>query len=253
MAVVTGAGATGVTFIRRTKAWSQSRGDHYIDEYRGLLAPAQVYYDSIRGNPAYDEVTFVQEKGVATVAVTVQDDIPGGGGASAAPALNEYWEVLPMDLYKGIRAHETFNALANQDALEKARLLFEEARGGMPAGALAQTYITLLRMGTSEYKRSQFILQRTIEIGRRSQIAASWAGVDRAQRVNVGAGPAPPTAIIGAIDDHPDWDNTKKQFLKSAPMIQQITSSKYRIIESWWFARRWSFTLYAGDVEDGNP
>ena len=247
-----GAGADAVTLISRKKAWSRERGDHYIEEYRGPLAAADTFFDSKRGTDEVDEVTFDQAKGAATVTLWVMDDVPGGGGQATGP-LNEYWEVLPMEVYKSIRLHETFNALALQPALEAVRRAYEEARAHTPPAGAATTYQKLLRLGVEEYVRSQFVLQRTIEVGRRSQVSASWEGVDRAQKITVAPGPTPPSAIIGALDAHPDYDEDKKQFLKKAPMVRQISRSKYQIMEAWWFARRWSETLYGGDNEDGNP
>ena len=252
MAVAVGAGETGMRFIGRRKRWSRERGDYYTDAYRGLLADAEDFYNTYRQSDLADEVSFDQSKGVATVELTLQDDVPGGGGQATIP-LNEYWEVMPMEVYKPLRSHETFTLAADQTKLEAVRMAWEMSRPHTPAAGAATTYQNLLHRFVEEYVRSQFVLTQTIEVGRRSQLSASWEGVDRAQKINVAPGPEPPRAIIGAIDDHPDYDADKKQFLKKAPMIRQIDRGKYSIQASWWFARRWSATLYEGDVEAANP
>jgi len=32
-----------------------------------------------------------------------------------------------------------------------------------------------------------------------------------------------------------------------------LERGRYQISQEWWFARRWSYTLYNGDNEAGNP
>jgi hypothetical protein len=50
-----------------------------------------------------------------------------------------------------------------------------------------------------------------------------------------------------------DYAEAKKQWLKRAPQLVRSGKRKDRLVYEWWFARRWSHELYAGDDEDGNP
>jgi hypothetical protein len=59
--------------------------------------------------------------------------------------------------------------------------------------------------------------------------------------------------VIGALSGMADYAEAKKQWLKRAPQLVRSGKRKYRLVYEWWFARRWSHELYAGDNEDGNP
>ena len=246
-------GLATITRIRRRKAWNVGRGDHYVDTYKGPLADARTQYDAWRQSQGIDSVTLEEDRGVGTIDLIVQDETPGGGGQTTQ-ALDEYWEVIPMEIYKPARSHPTFADFANQGQLEAVRRAVLEGRDITPAAGAPSTYRNLLQRGAEEYVRSQFVLQKTIEVGRRSAVAASWIGVDRAWKLNGEAGsPSPPSVIIGAISDHSDYDATKKQLLKKAPNTRQIARGRFHIVHSWWFSRRWSALYYSGDVEAGNP
>ena len=93
------------------------------------------------------------------------------------------------------------------------------------------------------------VLTRTINVAKRSTVVPSWEGVDRAHKINESPGPEPPSVLLGTIENHPEADETKKQWLKNAPQVRQVSRSRYGIVESWMFAASHSLTLYGGDSD----
>jgi hypothetical protein len=126
----------------------------------------------------------------------------------------------------------------------------------MPTGS--DTYIPdkyyrmLMERGVTQYVRSTIVLRRTITCGRRSNIKASWAGVDRAWKLAGQTGSpnlkrSTQGALIGVIEDHPDFDIDGFQWLKKAPQVQEVGRRRYNITYEWWFAKSWSYVLYGGE------
>jgi hypothetical protein len=120
------------------------------------------------------------------------------------------------------------------------------------------TYAKLLLRGVGEFVRSTAILRATTVVNARTVAKASWEGVDRAWTLSGESGsPNPPgtgsAGIVGLIDDMPDHDDEKKQWLKRAPQVRSLDRGRFQIVQEWWFARRWSYSLYEGDNEADNP
>jgi hypothetical protein len=89
-------------------------------------------------------------------------------------------------------------------------------------------------------------------------LQAVYKGVDRAQRLHGDDGSPNPVflgqaQLMTALNEIPEADHTKKQWLKRMPQTRSIGRNHYGLVYEWWFARRWSYATYAGDNEDGNP
>jgi len=209
-------------------------------------------------NPFIDEVSFNLEGGTPRLELVYADSSDDGESEETTLALNSVWELLPQDLYRDIRAFQTFNQAADQTKLEDTRKFFEEAHSGNGPhnadGAPYTTYLNILRRGQSEYVRTTAILQQSIAVSKRSTIAANWLGVDEAWKIDGEAGsPSPPAELIGSVAAMDEADSTKKQWLKRGPVERQINRYQYSISQQWWYARRWSKTFYNGDDEADNP
>ena len=244
-----------VTQTGRRRGWTKAQGRSFTDTFRGKKETLEDFYESKVDDDSIDGVQFINDSGRVSVEVTTQDESPTGGGESTQ-VLNEFWEIIPQDMWKNIRAHQTFNKDDEQGNMELARQNFENGKPPLIAGlvANAEIYQKLLLHGQEEYVRTAVILQNTVRLGPRSALSGNWEGVDKALRFDNDPGsPDPPSAIIGTLDDMPEFDDTKKQWLKRAPIVREVQRRRFEIITQWWFARRWSESLYGGDAEDGNP
>lgn len=247
-------GVDGMSRVGRRRSWSKNSGLGFTEIFEGPVDKAKIFYESFINGPDLDEVTFSQVKGKGVVELFQSDNDPEAA-ISTTGIDNEFWQIQPQDLWKSVRAHQTFNINALQDDLEAARLFYETAgaEGTKPTAGAPKTYFDLLLRGVEEYARSVPVLQQTIRVSKRTTIEASWDGVDRAHVIGAAPGPTPPTSILGVINNMPEADDTKKQWLKRAPQVMEESDARFQIITHWWFARRWSETLYEGDVENGNP
>lgn len=251
-------GFDGYTLTKQRKGWSKSNGETQILTYKGPKDKIDDYYESIINADSVDSIDMDIDGGMGILEITVVD-LDGSGGPVTGEN-NDVWELVGQDLFRNVRAHETFNQDANQADLEEVREAIEKADKAfaVPAADPEQTYYKLLLRGNDEYVRTSAILRRTINVGPRTLVTAAWEGVDQAWKMNGEEGSpnlrtTGDAQIIGAVNSMPDADATKKQWLKRAPQIRGIGNRRYSLIYEWWFARRWSEVLYGGDEEDGNP
>ena len=251
-------GLNGVTMTGWRKGWSPTAGETITYRYSGPEAKVTEYYEGFVGADNHDGININVDDGRPYFEITYADGADGGNRQSE---LNGSWELVTQDIYRNIRAHPTFNKDADQEDIENARLYFESGglEGVDPAATPETTYLKLLQRGTSEFVRTAVILRYTLRLGRRSILKASWKGVDRAWRIMGQSGSPNPTrgyqrdAVVAYIRDMPDQDPAKKQWLKRAPAVRPLGKYGFSLTQDWWFARRWSETLYDGDNEDGNP
>ncbi len=126
---------------------------------------------------------------------------------------------------------------------------------GLVAGSTSEVYQDLLRRGVTEYIRNCVILRQSLNVKRRSTAVCRWTGVDRAWLFTgeTGSPSHVPTILIGSVTAMPDYSATKKQWLKRAPSLTQTGRGRFRLTQDWWFQKNWSFNLYLGTDEDGNP
>jgi hypothetical protein len=253
-------GLDDVSLTEKQTVWEQSTGSMVREVYKGPREKAEDKFDDLlEAAEDNDAIRLTVKNGMGTVEVTYQDE------ATVSEEENETWEVQADPLEKplesfGGRAEDAnaqqFNKDADQAGIQFVRERFESGdRQLVPSIEPALTYSRLLARGVNHYRRSGCVLVRHLIITSTSELAASWSGVDRAQQIATDDGPNPPVAIIGAISEMPDYDEDKKQWLKNAPQIRQLSRGTYDVVQSWQFAKRWSYTLYGGDVEaDGsNP
>ena len=245
-------GADALTLVSQNQVWSSDRGARLRTVYKGPPDKAKAAYLSYLNDPAVDEVTC-DTLGSGTLEVFINEQTSAGPSPNNEE-LNVTWEVVPQDVYKDVLQHETFATYATPKNLANVRSEYE--RGNTDYAAVAgvpTTYQTMLNLNYQQYLRSIAVLVKTVRVGSRSSIVASWKGVDRAWKMNEPNGPNAPTLIIGAVNDLPEYDVTKKQWLKRAPSVRQSGRREFSLVYTWWFARRWSYTFYEGDNETGNP
>jgi len=253
MAVEDILGSNAMTRESRRRRKLESGATRYEETWRGPIPKADILYESYEADETWDDVNQSKDGGVGVVNISrVDEDIDPTDEDIQQSAL---WEVIPEELHKDLRAHPTFNQAADQTAIEAARLAFEAGNGDYDASAnaAADTYLEMRRRGVEEYVVTVPVIQRTIRVTKRSDIAFSWSGKDKAWKIDEPNGPNPPKDILGVIADMPDADATKKQWLKRAGEIRRTSRDEIDIVYQWIWARRWSHTLYDGDDETDNP
>jgi len=280
-------GANTYTQTSTRKAWDKERGRTVVKTYKGPIDPTDTYYESLVDNEFVDSISIDESMGYAILEITYLDEegtdsgSGSGGVGQNTRELNTIWEIVSQDLYKNLRAFPgtvdpatvKFNLDANQRDLEEVRVYVESGglRGTLPAGSPMDEYYNLLIRQTQQYVRSAMILRSSIAVGSRSLVTAAWEGVDYAWTLNgteteadaaetLGMQMGNPNlattgdaTIIGAVAAMPEFDATKKQWLKRAPQIRAVSRRRYSIVQDWWYARDWSHILYLGDDVAGNP
>ena len=270
-------GLYNYTKVGTRREYSQDMGQTTVETYQGPVSKINDLFDasvlSVQDGTV-DKVTTGRENGLGVLELHYADG-DATNDVNATVQNNTIWELVGQDLYKNLRSFgfaaggdlaaagvQRFNLDADQASLENARGYFESAGNDpnffAPAAEPAVTYLALLQRGVDQYVRSAVVLRSTITVSRRSLVAGRWVGVDRAWKLD-GEDGSPnldsvgQSAIIGSINEMPEADDTKKQWLKRAPQITMASRKAYTIAQEWWFARRWSHNLYLGDSEDGNP
>lgn len=261
----------------KTRTWTPDKGYAWTYVYSGPLDKADAFFESKVAEITSDSVTLDRQDGMGLVTVTVVDD--DGEGNPPSNEDNDLWEIIGQDTYKDLMSFNGrsdngadakinftrtgFDDSGNTDpandiptALATIRRAVEEANPALYTNASDYSpqlyYKRLLERGVTEYVRSTIVLRRTITCGRRSNIKASWAGVDRAWALDGEAGSPNlkkngQAALIGIMEDHPDFNVNLKQWLKKAPQIQEVGRRRYTITYEWWFAKSWSWVLYGGN------
>lgn len=194
-----------------------------------------------------DQVSFDDRVG-GSITITYPDD-DGSGGGAATESANSVWEMDSVEIIRPISMHPTFNPNPKDAALDAdiqaARKAIATATTFAPTTpVLGQKYYDLLAHGSEEYIVSVPVIKKTVTVGKKSTIVASWTDVDKAVLLSL---INPPSALLGTIGNIPGADATKKQWLKKAPQLRGITTSKFEIIYTWWFSVQWSSTLHNGD------
>jgi len=240
-------GFDGMTKISTGTVYSKRDGRTVVRVYRGPIDKAEILFNQFKSDFLVDDVQIARESGIGTVSVCQADDLNSVTDQSI-------WELGGERMLKDIRTHQSFNQSADQDAIEIARVAAELGEKITPVAGAATTYYGLRRRGTQEYLRSQPVLRQSIRTSQRGSIVVSWAGVDRAWKLQGESGsPGPPLNLVGTINNMPEADGNKKQWLKMAPQLTQVTSRLWQINFEWIFARQWSNTLYEGTAGTDNP
>jgi hypothetical protein len=256
-------GETDMVRVSRAPGWSAERGDYLTEVWVGTRTAAEAYFTAAKGSGNYDDVRLEITKGRGTVTLALTADTTAGGFPVDPEPV---WELIGQDATRDLRAFGggtaagvAFNAAADQADLEAVRRTIETATfTTLPAGDPDLTYAKLLLRGTVEFIRSTAILRSTLTVNSRTVATLNWHGTDRAWKLNGELGsPNPPgtgsSGILGAIADMPDYDGSKKQWLKRAPQIRSLDRGRFQLTHEWWFSKRWSYVLYEGDNEADNP
>lgn len=249
-------GLDDLTLISTDKGWNRGTGETRIEVWEGPITKINERFELLKNTPDIDKIQKSTVDGKGRLNITIVnsgDEVPGSNFAD-----NAVWELIGQDLYKGLRAHQTFSVAADQSKLEDTRKFYEEGLGGVGPhdsdGAPFTTYLNLLRRGTEEFVRSVAILRQSLVVGSRSTEKADWENVDRAVTLSgTGLDGTGAQAIIGAIDTMPEANSGKKQWLKRAPQLRTSGDRRFTIVLEFWYAKEWSKVLYEGDEGDDNP
>lgn len=257
-------GATGMTKVSQTKGYNKTTGYTTRIRYVGLRAAAVTAFTSWVADPAVDDVQWVDEKKGIIDVTYVDDTLGGGGGGGGTWDADSTWELIAQDvqlplLTFGGRAEapaiSAFNKDADQTVLAQVKEAVAQNKRLVLVAGTANDFQNLLCRGVTEYIRNCVILRQSLNVKRTSVAVCRWTGVDRAWLFSGESGSPShvPAILIGSVSAMPDYDATKKQWLKRAPSLQQIGRNRFKLTQDWWFQRNWSYILYAGTNEDGNP
>lgn len=180
------------------------------------------------------------------VAQYVQTDTPGGAGA------NIVWELYSERLYKDIRTMTSLDTEA-QSQLEAVDLAIREGRSAqyivdMSPSVAMQKYIALRLRGVEQYMAWSYRVRKTTNVGTRSTLRASFTGVGTVRATSPVAGV---TVSPNSRAARPLFDVPTGEWYKCPPQVTTLGRNRFRIIQEWLWAEKWSATLYSGGT--GTP
>lgn len=157
------------------------------------------------------------------------------------------WEADATEEQVALRLHPNFSTLdsAKADTIEQA---VRNGTGSTLTGltTLEQKYLTLLSRGTTHYGAQSYVLTKTTTTGWRSKVEASWTGVGKVTTNPFEGQPVNPNSFVSGGVKMP---LPAGEWLKRAPKIA-LAGRKFRIVETWWWAPKWSAILYEGGTGD---
>jgi hypothetical protein len=165
--------------------------------------------------------------------------------------LDQYWELDSEVLEKDIRTHPFLDALGDEDAkaqkIEELDAAIEQGQGrtllaANPASPIKE-YIQLRLIGVESYTTDTYILRRVNVCANNTARKAAFTGVGKV------ANKAPIEGNQVSIKSRagkPKFSLPAGEWLKRAPQVRQVGRGKWYIVEEWWYAEKWSKTLYSG-------
>jgi len=264
-------GYDGMTRTRIRRKWSKSSGETAIETWMGPRERALDMYNSALNDTQYDDVSMDPDAAVGTVELTINDDSQGGGGPVTSE-LNTIWEVDSNELSKNLKAHPYFqttdsdafrNEVADVDKALAENTPFT-ASDFVHKEQMSRLY-AMRQAGIEEYLDGSLVLRKTILVGSRSVLDASYVNINRVIDLNT---ENPPSAIIGnlnsitkitgyadvAAPQTPTTSLTKWEWLKRPPQVRQLSSgTRFEIIQEFWGADQWATVSYGGTWDPGDP
>lgn len=220
------------------KTWDFNTGEREIRSWKGVnTAIANLYalYKAVAGNmPELDSLDLDMGRGIGTLVASLTED-----------ASQAVYELFANDIYKPIEQHKYFaisgTPLTATQIVNVRRAISlgkTEAEVSAAPWSFATKQLELWQLyakGTVECVVRQYVLRETYIVSKRSQLTASYTGVETVQD--------PPNAkavnqILGNIPT--------QEWLKRTPVVRTLGKIRWSIMQEWWGADAWSAVMYGG-------
>jgi hypothetical protein len=243
------------------RSFSLESGWSTIRTWQGPKDSVLVYANQLAAERVATNIEVSNDGPVGTVSATYpdgQDEVLD----QDAETLNVTWELFSSDLEKDLSTH--YQLIPTSD-LERANQVKAKewvtnppinenyvATGNAATDtAAAIAYITssvaeldtkskiiydLMTRGTTSYIVAQYVIRKTIKVGRNSDVLASETNIGRVTSID-----GVPPGLFQIPGNH-EW-------LKKAPNVIFLGRGKYQIVQEWWGADKWSQGLYAGTAQ----
>ena len=248
---IIGRGATEVvTAPDRIIEWTDGKGFRITRNMHGKKALVHSKAKELMAK--VDSLRIVERGDYATLEAFTTDEgeIVQAFGANN---LNVYWECDPGEVEKDLRTHSFLDELGADKAskLEIADKAIEAGTASdlITAGVDAEIekYIKLRLIGVETYPAESYVLRKITVCGNSSSQTASWAGVNKVTKTDPSAGQAVnPNSRAGKLK----FKLPAGEWLKRSPQVYEVGKGKFHIVETWWWAEKWSKTLYEGGSGD---
>lgn len=244
---IIGRGATEVvTAPERIIEWTDGKGFRVTRNMHGKKALVHRYAKELMSK--VDSLRIVERGDYATLEAftTDEQEIVAAFGSNN---LNVYWECDPGEIEKDLRTHPFLDGLG-ADKAEKLEIADKAIEAGTAASLLEagvdsqiDSYIRLRLIGVESYPAENYVLRRITVCGNSSAQVASWEGVNEVTTEDPSKGKAVnPNSRAGKLK----FKLPAGEWLKRSPQVYEVGRGKFHIVETWWWAQKWSGTLYEG-------
>lgn len=249
-------GYDGMTLTATRKGWSRKDGETIIDLYAGPLAKAEALYASLKMDTAVTSLDLDPDAPSCKLTVTRPDP-----DAQTNETDNAIWELEAVEVMKDIRSHPYFNqSLVLATDIARIDKAIENGTAmdytGHVLDDVLKRYYALRERGVESYYDSALRLTRTLIVGSASQLALSYASMNRVVSID---SINPPSALLGALTqlpilsyngEDPTSDLTitsgNWEWLKKGPKCRSQGRDKFQLIQDWFAVDKWSEVFYGG-------
>jgi hypothetical protein len=247
-------GSTSAIEQGKKKQFQRGGGESEVWSYRGPKAAVTALYDAFKQAALIDPTIAVLDmdegRGLATLTVnkateqallgvtsnngitTVYELIPNE--FSKRPELAPYFQDTTSGVITNDQIRAAYNAHADQSLNDEAALTSRYSLAGK-----SLTLFQILESGVEEYLESAYVLRETKVVSGRNAVQANFSNINR---VDNPPSNAAVNTLIGSLNERGG------EWLKKAPSIRQITKTKWSVVTEWWWAYKWSQTLYGGTL-----
>jgi hypothetical protein len=215
-------GDQGTIEHNHRKSWTYNDGERESWEVRGtqeLLDGVYALYKlAAGGNPAYESLDYDPGYGYGRVLISRTED-----GAAV-------YELLANEFGKRPEHHSYFQSLG-ADTISATLKAFNDGVDETKSGYTSKQLELLRHLygGVDAIPDSGYVLRVSQTCSKRSILRPSYSGVNTVQTPpDVAAA----NALIGNLPDG-EW-------LKKAPQVITVGPRKWRIVQEWWWAEKWS-------------
>lgn len=188
---------------------------------------------------------------------------------------NVEWQLLGNDIEKDLQTHPTLRpsetdvaeqansvildkwlssppnppSIADPTAIQIRDYFVQQINGLKKDSGAADTkcknrYL-LHGLGVQSYVLTQYVIRKSIKVGRLSLVQASLTNVNRVESPSVSG---MPLTLLFALPTKQYYNQVTSalEWLKKPPSVRALGNGKFSIEQEWWGADQWSTLLYGG-------
>ena len=244
-------GSTAATEQGKRKRWQRGGSEDQLWTYRGPTAAVESLYEAFKASALVDPKIAVLDydagRGLGSLTVAYADD-QAALGVSNANGITTLYELIPNEFSKRPELAPyfqgnpsiTIDEIINAYKAYNAGASTTDAEG--PQHNLAEFSLDLFKIlssGVEEYLESAYVLRETKVVSGKNAVRANFSDINR---VSTPPSNAAANTLIGDLSDR------QGEWLKKAPAVRQISRTKWSVVTEWWWAWKWSATLYGGSL-----